>query len=136
MKNYLILTLLLFLLISCSKSINEPEPINLLFKVISYNNISIDNKPEGILIPIKIKLFDYQEGKTLKGAVKISILGWYISMEEFNTMKEMYVNLPEHKINITLTNLVITETEMRGEYCWGFTSDLKSEFVAVIEYIF
>lgn len=136
MRKYLILILFIFLLVSCSKSINKSEPINLLFKVISYNNIPIENKPEGLIIPTEIKLINYIKGEILYASVRFPKIGWFISEAVFNSPNEIYIELNGYGANITLTNLIITENQISGEYYWGYSEDERSEFVAVIEYIF
>jgi len=61
------------LLLSCSAP-SEPEPIDLHYKVISYNNISIDDRPRGQIIPVEIKFIDYIEGNKLKGGSRLVCL--------------------------------------------------------------
>ncbi len=128
-----LLLVLVVLILFCGKAITEPEVIGttLTYKVISYNNIPIEEKPESLIIPIEIRLIDYIKNEKLQADLRFSKLGWISSSNKFNSTNEIYIEFQGYGINITLTDLIITKSNMSGKYYWGYSENVRIKFVAV-----
>lgn len=129
--NYLFIILIIFLINNCSKSITEPEVEDVIwaYRVVSYNSIPIEEMPEYHIMPLEIRLFNYKVGEVIVANIRLSVFGWFES--KFNSSDEIYIEVEIYDDNLTLFNLIITETNMAGEYYWGFTEKDKVKFVAV-----